>query len=184
MRLVKISLGKDTPFWFLGGIQLTEKNKETGLIDVDILTEEDKRTINASARTGSIRLWDITNQRIPSIDNEVLTKTTYPIDTEDLDSEEIDLIPEIATVTISETPIQQFAIEDLSPSEEDVKDAKILIERNGNTIKKIVLSMEPKKKNLRILVAAEELEQKGKNRSGILSSLRETIDRWQDGRVD
>jgi len=183
MRLVKIVLSPETPFWFLGPINLTEKKKESDYIDIDSLTNDDRKVINASALARSIRLLDVTGQRIHSTDECVLSKTAFSVDTSDIEEEEIPL-PEIATVTVSDTPDPPALPVSLEgPTESDVKDAKILIERKGNTIKKIIKGMGPSKKNTLVLMAAEELEQTGKNREGILSCIRETLGGWQDGRA-
>jgi hypothetical protein len=178
MRLVKISLGRDIPFWFLGAIKLNTERKETEFFDIDSLSDEEKKVVNISAKQYVVRLWDTLGQRIPSIDETVLTKADYPIDTDDINDEEIS-IPEIATITVSEkTELPKVEV----PSEEDIKDAKILIKRNGNTIKKIVQAMEQNSKNLMVLTVAEELELEGKNRQGLLDCFKETKTRWQNGR--
>jgi len=181
MRLVKISLGRETPFWFLGPISLNEKKKESDYIDVDALKEEDKKVINESVKRYSIRLWDVSGRRVNSVDEAVLNITNFPIDTSDVEPEE-NLLPELISVTVSEVVQPTLPVSLEGPTETDVKDAKILIERKGNTIKKIIGEMVPDKRNMMVLMAAIDLEQADKNREGILRFIRETIERWQDGR--
>jgi hypothetical protein len=83
-----------------------------------------------------------------------------------------DMEPVIRTVTVEET---EEAVVVSEPDAEDYAEAVVLLKQNGNTIKKVLRSMEHTAANRLLLKACIETERDGKNRAGVLTALEEAF---------
>lgn len=170
MRLVKIKLGKDQPFWFLENIQLTALQPESGFIDIDNVRDDYVDIINKSAKAFEIKLYDSEGNRIANTQDIIYLYGK--IDTDDVQNDDI---PEVKSVTIPFEEEQEEENEDPSPvqiseiTDFDIKEAKILLSKNGNTIKKALKSFDKSKRSL--VKACLELEKQTSRREGLIATM-------------
>jgi hypothetical protein len=171
MRLVKFKLA-DSPFWFLGKVSLSQQNKSTELIDIDSFSDQDKKAIENSIRQFQIKVFDFEGNRIKTIKDIGYINGELNVNLEDINKNEQDLMPEIVSITIDdneEDDEEEIFPED--PTPEDLENAKILLSKNGNTVKKAIKQMN----NLLMLYACLTVENVGKNRNGIIDLLGKKI---------
>jgi hypothetical protein len=165
MNLIKLKIYGGRTFWRLGTLLLTNTNPISSLIDIDNLLPIQKEIINKSIRYGEIRILDADNNVIAGdlngIKNIITSSRIIP-------GEEVeDDIPEINCVTVSdkedeeEKPIPQEAIDE----------AKIILSKNQNTIKKILSVLT----DVDILNACYIQEKLGKARKNIVDLIEERI---------
>ena len=172
MRLVKIKL-VDCPFWFLGKlINLTKQNPISDFINVDSLPNEEKTVINLSSKTGAIQILDPDNRRLKTIDDAYLFSGEYAIDTGDIEDDESDTVPEVFSVTIKNEEEEE---EEERPVEVDYDNARLLLHKNGNTVKKTIKEIPKTQEGLLFLHACLEIEQESKNRAGIINVIQQCI---------
>ena len=181
MRLVQIQLKSSIPFWFLDDIiKLNQNNRVSDFINIDSLTEPIRTIIDLSVRRHEINITDYHGNKINSLDEVICVCGDMAVDTEDIqDDPEEELIPEMVSVTVSmleekeeEKEEEQLPVE---PSEKHIENSKILLEQNGNTIKKMIRNMKQTDDNLMILNTSMALEMSGKNRKGIITAMQNAI---------
>jgi hypothetical protein len=171
MRDFYIQLKPSTPFWGIGKIFLSAENKKTKLLSVDSFSEEDIAIISASNRIGEIKVLDSEGKHVQSISAEIKSKE-FPVK-EEVQEDEV-YSPEISCIT---APIEEDEEEDEEEKELYEEEAKIVLEKNGNVIKKMIRNMSSKsEENVKLLKAILEVEMKDKNRSGIINSIKEKLD--------
>jgi len=160
MRLIKIKIKPSTPFWNMGPIKLSQDLIESPYLDVDKLTEEQIAIILKAKNYGEIRILDSSGKELNSISPE---EVQYGFIVSEEDEEE-PFMPEIQSVT---TPIEEEI------GNEDYKNEAILVlEKNGNTIKKMVQAMKASsKENVYLLKAMLKEEKKNKKRNGIIEQI-------------
>jgi hypothetical protein len=180
MRLVKIKLSPHTPFWFLGDIvSLSKESPVSPLINVDSLEEEQVKTINHSVRQLEVKLFDGEGNKIKKIDQARFVNGEYSVDTNDTEEEDKDNFEGIESVTISDEP-EEVKEEIISVQEEDLKEASVFLNRNGNTVRKMILNMPKSKDNLVLLHACLQVESSSKARAGVIKRLEEAIDEYKE----
>jgi len=176
MRLVRLKL-RGCPFWNLPPIKLNEKNSVSPVLNVDLLSDVQREVIDKSDAVGDIMILSPDGARIHGGLGHVNI-----IDGSDCvsmaDIEEDDMIPEIVSVTVSEQAEEEME-EVIEQTEEDqeklVNAALIMLNRNGNTIKKMVAAMEKTDENLALLHACLVTENAGKAREGVLFAIQQAI---------
>lgn len=177
MRLVKLEL-RDAPFWFLHDIsgniflQLSDSKKETPFFDIDEIEDFFKDVINRSASILDIYIVDINGKRLRNLQEATFVDGEYSVDLEDTEVDQSD-IPEIVSITIPD-PVEEDE-EEISFTPKMLENAKILLERNGNTIKKSLRALPKTKENIMFLYACIEVEQSGQCREGILTTIQQYI---------
>jgi hypothetical protein len=184
MRLVQIQLRPSIPFWFIDNIvKLNQFNRVSDFINVNSLTGLTKEIIDLSIRQKQIFVLDYNGNRVKKLDEAIYIAGDMSVSIEDTkeDTDE-DLIPEMVSVTTSinnkEEKEEKEEKPSLEPSEDHIENAKILLERNGNTIKKMIRNIKQTDDNLMVLHASLKLEAVDKNRSGILVAIQNAIERY------
>ena len=177
MYLIRLELGKDDPFWFLTKeIQLTSFNSKTKLFNLEDLTEDLIETIESSIKQLTIKAYDSNGARLKSVNNINYIDGALVVSTEDL-REDTSYFEDIKTVTIAlDDEIEDE--EELVISAQDRAEAKKVLNKNGNTIKKYLLALDS---NLSFLTACLEYELSNKNRNGIIEILNSKIGEFNDG---
>lgn len=174
MRLIKIRLA-DCPFWFLGKlVSLTRQNPTSDFVDLDVLEEEDRKIINRSIQLCEIKVFDPENQRIKDINDACYIKGELAINIGDIEDDESDSIPEVFSVTVEDND-EEDDKEDMGPTEADYENAKLLLSKNGNTVKKAVKEIANTPDGLSLLHALLETERANKNRLGIVGTIEKRI---------
>lgn len=168
-RLIKIRLA-DSPFWFFGDIKLASGNPESNYLDFDSLSEINQKILISSANHLEIKLFDIDNKRIKNI-NEFNNYTSHDLKFEE-DEYEDDYLPEIKCITVSDT---QEEPNTLVLSEEDIENAKILLDNKFNVIKKTIENLSLTDKNLLLVQALIYAEEENKARKQIISCLEKKL---------
>jgi len=170
MRLVKIKISRSTPFWILDPIRLDANNPYSPYLDVDLLNDKQINIINKSVKFGDVRLLDGENNFIKSID-ELKTTCGFAVDFKDVKNHEED-IPEVVSVTIEEEPEEE---EGIVISDAIYADAVFLLNKNGNTVRKIIKELPINEDALTLLHACLEEEVSEKNRIGIIKKIKQKI---------
>lgn len=189
MNIVRVKLIKPNTFWFLNDLRLGPDNILSPPFDLDAADSVVREKIEkAEKQFGLIKiipqeenkapLLDVNKDssgairyELPSITPMVIRmdgakKEITKIDTK---KEVEENMPEIASVTVSEPEVEEEEV--LPPSDEDYENARVLLARNGNTIKRTIRSI----KDVSMIRACIELEMYGKNREGILESLKNAL---------
>jgi hypothetical protein len=184
MRLVKLEL-RDAPFWFLSDsttnivfIALNFSSPLSGLIDIDSLEDNFVDVINSSASRLEISIVDSQNRRLRSLNEVIFLDEEHAVNTEDDPSLDVSDFPEIISVTVKNDDDEEVEEEEeiccvLTP--EIQENVKILLEKNGNTIKKMIKNLSKTKENLFFLENCVKTEKKCQNRQGIISALQTVI---------
>lgn len=172
MRLVKFQLA-DSQFWFFSDISLTQKNKTSNFVDIDLFTDHEKQIIDKSLNKLEIKLFDFDGNAVRTIKEIGYINGELNVNTDDTEEDEYALMPEIVSVTVDSDDIDNKE-EELSfdPTPEDLENAKILLSKNGNTVKK---TLKEDNVSLLMLKACFTIEQENKNRSSVMDILNKRI---------
>jgi len=174
MRLVQIKLHHSYPFWFLNDqIRLNAENPVSDFINIDSLDKEYKETINASVRNFRIKLFDPEGRQIKHLSELSVIEGDIKVSTEDIKKTESNF-PEITSVTVQAEEEEEVEREEAPDRSEE---AKILLNQNGHTVKRSILSVPKENDSLYLLHAMLSLEdsEEGKNRKGVIVALTTAI---------
>jgi len=169
MRLIRIKLSQSTPFWMLNPIHLDSSNPQSPWLDVDRLSIKAKETINKSAFLGEISIEDHEKSEIKSL-KELVTTHGFTVDLNDIVEEE-EVFPEVVSVTLEE----EVKEEEIVISPEIYEEAKLILKKNGNTVRKIIKALSHTDETFSILSACLEMEQIDSNRNGIVKLLEQRL---------
>ena len=178
MKLVQIQIRPSVPFWFIQDmVRLNQNNRISEFINVDSLNDEIKKIINLAIYRQEINLLDYNGIKLKSINDVSYVLGDCAITTEDVnDDSEKNLIPELISVTTNdeeEKPEKEKV--SMEPSHKHIENAKILLEQNGNTIKKMVKNMKKTNDNLILLSTCLDIENSNKNRKGVIVAIQEAM---------
>jgi hypothetical protein len=180
MRLVKLEL-RESPFWFLSNssgesiIILNENKQISDFVNVDALPNHMKKIINQSSSQFEINILDFNGSRVKTIEETSILNTEYSVNTEDEVLDDSDL-PEIISITTRDDEEEKEDIKTpVLPTPEVIENAKILLERNGNTIKKSLKALKKTDDNLDFLHLCAKLEHNGQNRQGVISAIQQLV---------
>lgn len=149
----------------MGPISLQKDDDLSPMLDADLLTEHQAKVINMSVRNKEVLLLGADGEIINGLEHANVIEGNY-VSTEDVPEEE-DCLPDIVSVTI---PIEEEDEEEEEEITEDIKEeAKILLSKNGNTVRATISSLPSNSNSLLLLHACHDIELEGKNRSGILN---------------
>jgi len=171
MRLVRIKL-LESPFWFLSkAVKLDLLNPTSDFINIDSLSQEYIDIINRSVNASEIKIFDGEGARIRDIKSVSFVSGDLAVSTEDVEEDETDYLPEMVSVTSSDEEEEE---EDSEPSDADFDAAKLLLNKNGNVVKKVLKELHGDE-GLMILHACLLQEESDKNRPGVINSIEEAI---------
>jgi len=181
MRLVRLKKVGDAPFWIMHCIRLYEGHEFSPLLDIDKLNEKQKEVIDHSVRINEIALYNVRGDRIDG-GLEMVNIIHGMVSTDDIDDDEEDILPEIASVTVDTEELDMNAVEKtIAITAECQQEAQWLIAKNGNTIKKVLSELAISDYNLMLLYACLDIENNDKNRPGVLAALEKNIQEHIDG---
>lgn len=172
MRLIKVCLDPNKSFWFFKDISLTPKSRISDFFDLDELNRDDFQQVSLSVKKHYIKAFDQDGTQVFDLGkhNNLGGISTKCITEEVVISK--DDLPEILSITCDEEEDK----EELIISEEDIEEAKIILSKNGNTAKKIILSFSITKKNVGIIQACLELESGERQRKSIIKAAEEKLE--------
>ena len=193
MNIVRIELTKPNSFWFLNDLHLGPGSNVSEPFDLDAADPHVKEKIDKAEKDfriikvipqpeGTNSSFDINIDtsvrfelprarpraiRVATNQEAVVANTPMRPDLESG-------MPELQSFTIQDDPEPE--IEETVPVERDFDEAKTLLSKNGNTIKRVVRSLgkDPKKAKA-FLLACIEVEKVGKNRPGTIKTLEEAF---------
>ena len=139
---------------------------------MDSLPEEEKTVINKSIKIGAIRIYDPENHCLKTTDDASYVNGEYAVDIEDIKDDESDTVPEVFSVTVNNE--EEEEVEE-GPIEADYECAQLLLNKNGNTVKKTIKEIPKTKEGLFLLHACLETEKENKNRAGIVNTIEQCI---------
>ena len=177
MRSIYIQIKPSVPFWNVENIILSGENRKSRLIKVDSLSEDTISIIEKSIKAGDIRIFDSNNNEVFSIEKEIKTKE-FEVK-EERSEEDYILEPVVNCVTV---PYDEEENEETAQDLEGYKEeAALVLEKNGNVIKKIIRSMsKSSEENMKLLSAMIEVETENKNRNGLIHAMKEKLDEWRE----
>jgi ABC-type transport system substrate-binding protein len=181
MKLIQIRLRKSVPFWFIGNlITLNQENEVSDFISIDSLNDDIRKVIDLSIYRQEINVFDYDGNIVKKLDDTKYISGQFSVSTDDVsgNDEENDLLPEMISVTMDEQETEEKQVEEkrpVEPGEEDIENAKILLEQNGNTVKKTIKNITRTDDNLLLLRACLNEEQLNKNRKGIISTIKKIL---------
>lgn len=173
MQKVKIKLGHLLPFWFVGDLRLDGENTEK-TIDLEALRPEDIETINRSLEGRKIKAFSLDGEELKEVHTEIRV-SSIDINVEDLPEDELDSFnPEVISVTV---PLDD---EDEGSEEENIEqfldEATRIINKNANTVKKIIRNISFDTADTTLLLKAICEAEKGlKNRPGIIKEAEQKL---------
>ena len=182
MQKVRIKLGLSMPFWFMKDLRLDDENLEK-TIDLDELQPAEIETINRSLKNNRVKVFDLDGEELSEVSVGVRV-ATIDINMEDLPEEELESFsPEVisATVPIEEEEDEIEVIEAVV-TEQLLDEASRIVNKNANTVKKIIRGMGPDTVDIKLLLEAVcEVEKSFKNRSGILKEAQDKLTEINNG---
>ncbi len=176
MRLVKLKLRGSCPFWMMPPIRLHERQDTSPLVNIDKLSDAQKDIINKSVRAQEIMLFDPEGIRVFGSLNDVgIAMDTY-VSVEDVPEE--DIIPEMVSVTVDDPVVEDEEDDGWTIKPEYYEEAKILLKKNGNTIKKAVFALDKTDEHLMLLHACLQTEDNDKKRDGVINAIQAKISEY------
>lgn len=166
----------------MDNIKLTPYESTSPPFDFDSVYEEGRQRIYSSVNvTGKIQMIDIGATKEPLLDIVPDDKYTYelpnqqhqyvprsfyvPAETE-LD-DNIDSEPSSQEIVAQDSP----SLEDINPTEEDLKNARKLLSRRVKIIESRIRALPKTKENRRLLLGCIQVEKKNKNRKSVFNIL-------------
>lgn len=174
MRLVRLKLRGSCPLWMLPPISLHKKQLVSPLLNIDKLTNRQKKIINDSIDRKDILLLDADS--IPILGNldDIGITISNKVSTEDVTSADDEFIPEIISVTEDDDCEEECEAEP-AITEEIIEEVKVLLDRHHNTIKKVLRGLEDNDYNRLFLQACIDVESNDKARQTVLSAIQQKI---------
>jgi hypothetical protein len=193
MDIVRIKLIKPNSFWFLNDLHLGPGNSISPPFDLDEADPKIReKIVKAEDTFGIIKIVRQSKDTKPSFNiNQDSSKRfelpqTSPMAIKTLDGQKVatpippvkdkgqEEMPELKSFTVEPEPEPKEELPE--PTEQDYKNAEVLLARNGNTIKKTVRSLDrTSTETVSFLLACIKKETSGKDREGILESLRNAL---------
>lgn len=202
MRVVRVKLVKPNSFWFMNNLRLGPEDPVSEPFDWDALDFVSKDKIEKAAnKFGLVKILDQPDGTAPVFVVEKSKPASYVFprkqvvrraikekaqETESLEAAEDEQPQEpdeglgIRTITMDESESEELSepdppeIEETVPTEEDYEDARSLLKRNGNTVKRLIRDMSKPANEMRaFLLACLEVEKKDKKRKGTITALEE-----------
>lgn len=193
MRLFKIMLAKDVPFWSLGAIHLNSSNYISELLDADTIEFEDQLVIEKSVRLREVVLLTPADQlfkepfsKLPVNHNVDPALNQYKVDvSDDTDTRFRDEIPELVSATVVEDDTEDDEPETtVEPKviSQHIQQAQILLEQNGNTVKKALRMLPYNQSAYTVLKTCLEIESglSGRRRIGVIKLIKKLIDEYDE----
>jgi len=174
MRLVRLQL-RACDFWNLAPIELNPTKPISPLLDIDLLTEQQSKIIDKSVIIGDIKLIGPDGTLIKGGLKAVNVIEGNYVSDEDIEE---DNVPPVISITVESKEDMEEEEEKEGPSEETFAEADILLKRNGNTVKKTILSFDKTDQNLIFLHACLIKENEGKHRAGVLHVIQQAISEY------
>lgn len=172
MRLIRLQLKRSTPFWSTSYAQLNTNKPTSEYIDVDGLTENQIKVVEASIKRNEINVMDRKGKFISSI-MDTVELNEFLVSDEDVTE---DVIPEVQSVTVSMDDEEEEPIEDEVDPEIMKAEALIVVNNNGNTVKKTILAVDTGDPKSRPLVqACLQAEIGSKNRPGVIDTINKVL---------
>lgn len=175
MRLVRLKKVGDAPFWIMHSLRLYEGHEFSPLLNVDKLNEKQQEIIDYSVKMNEIVLYNAHGNKIDG-GLEMVNIVHGNVSTDDINDEEEDIMPELASITVDTEELDMGAEEQtIIITEECQQEAQWLMQKKGNTVKKFLSELTVSDYNLMLLYACLDIELSDKNRSGVITVLEKSI---------
>lgn len=176
MRLVKVSLENNVPYWFFEerNIYLTPKVKTSDLFDIDDLELEAFDKLKKSIQRGKIKAFDIEGALVLELNKHKLIGgwTDKNDEFEDVQIPEEDL-PDIISVTCDSEEEEE---EEEPITDKDREEARVLLNKNGNTVRRTIETFNITKDSIGIIKACLEIETQERRRASVIKAAKERLD--------
>ena len=174
MNLVRLKLRGDCKFWSLPPITLIPDRKISPVLNRDLLSREQKEIIDDSVAAQEIFMIGADNEEIIKATKQSIqaNNSNQKIGTDDIEEDE-EMMPEMVSMTV-DNPDKEDEEEEVQ-TELFLEEAKVLLGRNGNTVKKALKTLPKDSESLGLLHASLELEMKEGKRAGVISTIQQII---------
>jgi rhodanese-related sulfurtransferase len=181
MKLVQFKIKPQTLFWFLDNqIRLDRSNQVSDFLNVEDLDEDTIEVVNKSISLNEISAYDADGNPVLNVKNINRISGEHNVDIEDVREPDNFEIPEIVSITVDDDKEEQEDKEDVVVTEELIKEANILLGKNGNTVRKAIRNMPQDNEHRVLLYACYEAEMLGRSRKGIIKDIELAIARYEN----
>lgn len=174
MRLIRIKLKRSVPFWTIPNIFLNIDNPISEPIDIDSLKENLFNIVDKSMKLGEINAFDMQGKKIKSI-NDLVELNEYSVSEDDIIEEENSIL-DVESVTVSMDE-EDDDFDSVRYESKDFTDkALIVVNNNGNTVKRTVSAIDKNDPESKALLNACLIQEKSdKNRSGVIKVIKNIL---------
>jgi hypothetical protein len=167
MQIVVLKLAKPGYHWEMGNLSVCPKNPETQPFDLDAIDIRMQRSIiRASEVFGVIEILDYSGPPEITVPLPKDALSIGPVKFEEITIPNCEVFSEPKPISV---------IKEQKITEEDRKNAKIILSKTIKIIKEIVSGYIPNSENRMFILCLLQEEQKGKNRKTITTILEKTF---------
>ena len=167
MQKIKLKLVSSTPFWFMGDFRLDDANTEK-IITLEDLTRPELETINRSLSRHNIKAFNSDGEELKELHVGGKVKT-IDISTEDVFDKELEDSFDLEVISATVPLEEEVEEEPEEITEELLAEAVMFINKNANTVKRMIRTMPLDTSDIKLyLLAICEAEKNTRNRPGIL----------------
>ena len=171
MDKIKIELGDSHSFWFLDSISLNAFDSLSVSVDPYELEEKEIEIINKSLKRKEIKVFDSEDKEIEQIKLRSNVQSFFVGTEDEIETAEC-LVPQVVSMTCEEEKEEEEDVLEDVNSEEIMKEASILLDKNANTIKAMVRKMSSSTTDvIPLLIACSETEKFKRNRAGVIKEI-------------
>lgn len=168
MHIVRLQLTRVGTYWFFDNINLTPAEPTSKPFDLDLVSEEVRKNILRSVNDFHIiDLIEVKDIAEPEF------KLANPNGLEGFQLREDDDV--VVSVTVSDEVEEPPPIIRVEPTDKDYEEARLLLDKNGNTVTKSLRSLDVTQEIKPFLLACIEVEKKNRKRTSVLSTLEEVF---------
>lgn len=167
MHIVRLQLTRLGTYWFFDNINLTPAEPTSKPFDLDLVSEEVRKNILRSAN--DFHIIDLIEEKTIT---EAEFKLANPNGLEGFKLMEEDVVISVTVSNEAEEPPPVIKVE---PTERDYEEARLLLEKNGNTVTKSLRNLDLGQDIKPFLLACIEVEKNNRKRTSVLSTLEEVF---------
>lgn len=162
-KLIRLELGSDSIFWFWRDIRLSPWERQSPIFNLEGISDTDIEVLDKSIRRLLVAAYDQYGNRLTKITDTI--ETNAEIDDNEEDGEDY------AIEVVSATCAEEEPEEEIKATEEDFKEAEIILSKNGNTARRTIEKLLVDLSNKGLVLALAELEKNNAQRVSVLKAI-------------
>jgi len=171
MSIIRFALEKTSNFCYLDPIILNSENRFSPPLSTEDIGREHLDILNKAIDNNEIYLIDKNNKRIPGLIEELTEFNCFEID---YNEEPVNTTDEFEVFSATVELDKEDMCEEVEalPEKEDFESAEFLLSKNGNTVKKSILSLDLDNSSHKLLlIACREIELDNKKRKSVMNAI-------------